>query len=68
MDIHWETIMITIVSIGLVVGLFILSLYSLIRYIKNRTIQQRLTTETLRSLEQKVDTLIELNRSKKEGK
>jgi len=63
MDIHWETILISIVMFGLVVGLLILFIYSLIRFIRNRNIQQQSTLETLRKLEQKMDTLIEHNKS-----
>ncbi|OAB41107.1 hypothetical protein PBAT_21330 [Paenibacillus antarcticus] len=63
MDIHSETILISIVVFGLVVGLLILFIYSLIRFIRNRNIQQQSTLETLRNLEQKMDTLIEHNKS-----
>ena len=61
MDIHWETIWITIIGIGLVVGFFILFVVSLLRFKKNTRIHQQTTLKKLSNLEQKVDKLIDLN-------
>ncbi|AJS58104.1 DUF4083 family protein [Paenibacillus sp. IHBB 10380] len=62
MDIIWGNVIIQILFLGLVLGLILLLVYSLTRFIKYRSTHQYSTPETLRRIEQKIDTLIEKNK------